>query len=107
MANGNPFEICHLPFDLLVGLPLVPSFKLYKVLEAWQQVAVHGFRSVKQGMDVSQQGGLRKPFRRFLKIDIAEAARHHLVRMLIGSERPHRLEKAEADLGQEFVPPIA
>ena len=76
------------------------------MLEPWQQVAVHGFRSVKQGVDVCQQGRLRKPFRRFPEIDIAEAARHHLVRMLIRSERPHRLEKAEADLGQESVPPI-
>ena len=81
--------------------------KLNKLLKPWQQMAVHGFGSIKQGMDVCQQGGLRKPFGRLAEVEIAEAARHYFVRMLIRSKRPHGLKKAEADLGQESAPPIA
>jgi hypothetical protein len=76
------------------------------VLEPGQQVAVHGFGPVKQSMDVRQQGRLRKAFRRFSEIDIAEAAGDYFVRMLVRTKRPHGFKKPEADLGQESVPPI-
>src|SRR5208337_1194066 len=94
-------------YNLQLPQSLVPSFNFYKMLEPWQQVAVHGVGSIKQGMDVRQQGGLRKPFGGLPEIEITEAPRHYFVRMLIRSKRPHRLEKAEAHLGQEPVPPVA
>jgi hypothetical protein len=77
------------------------------MLESRQQIAMHGLRSIKQGVDVCQKGGLGKAFWGLAEIEITESSRHDFVRMLIRSKRPHRLEEAEAHSGQESVPPVA
>jgi len=59
------------------------SFDVHKMLESWQQVAVHGVRFVKKGVDVSQQRGLGKSLWRFTVIEIAQVRRHDFVGVLI------------------------